>query len=241
MTLPTQPVAFQAPGQGPENASPQVESQQGAPVEGEQEQGKATPEYLTKEEFEARLEAALSDRFKRVQSFVDKSNDTVLKKVQADLQAITTAFDLQRKAGMAVTAEQENAAKQQVLMKALSEGGSVVEKPEPATAAGQPPAQGRPAPAEPAVDPITAEALNMMRTAGVEIEDGDPEIALIKQDSPYAFLKSIETAIAAKRERLNVPPENLIPGVGGGVKHANPNPIANVNNPDKLLKMAFGG
>jgi hypothetical protein len=52
-------------------------------------------------------------------------------------------------------------------------------------------------------DPVTAEGWRMMKEAGVEIDDADPEFSTIVNTTPYAWLKSIESAIEAKRQRLS--------------------------------------
>lgn len=226
MTEQTQPVAFQGPGQAPEIPSPQ-------PVEGEQ--GKATPEYVTKEEAQRLAKEAAAEALRQAQSLFDKGNDRTMKKVQADLQNLSKSLDLQRKAGIEVSPEQEETLRQRVISQVLS----APDQPEspPATQAAQ--AQ---APAKPAeeLDPINAEARKMEAAAGVVVAEDDPEFkTIIVNRSGYEFLKSVEAAIAAKKERLGMPPENAIPNLGGGTNNADPNPIKNITNPDKLIKMGY--
>jgi hypothetical protein len=84
--------------------------------------------------------------------------------------------------------------------------------PQPSTPNALPPAM---APEQPQTgqpeqppDPVTAEGWRMMQEAGIEIDDADPEFASIVNTTPYAWLRSIESAIAAKSRRTghNNPP-----------------------------------
>jgi hypothetical protein len=69
--------------------------------------------------------------------------------------------------------------------------------------AAKPPEQPQTGQQEQPPDPVTADAWRMMAEAGVEIDDQDPEYATIQSTSPYAFLRSIESAIEAKRQRIS--------------------------------------
>jgi hypothetical protein len=49
---------------------------------------------------------------------------------------------------------------------------------------------------------ITQDALNMMREAGVFVDEFDPEAKTIDFSSPYKFLQSMEKAIQSKQARI---------------------------------------
>lgn len=176
--------------------------------------------------------------FRRAQGLVEKTNSGVLKKVQENMAALEKSFKLQADAGFPVAPEQAERLKAQVLQQAFTE-------PEPAPPPAPAPAAQPGAPEAADLDPVNAEALSMMRLAGVTIEDSDPEAKLIDQASPYAFLKSVDKAIEAKRTRLGTAqqstpaaPAVLPTNLGGG---ALPNSIQSINDPTELLKMALSG
>ncbi len=235
----TPAVAFQGGGQPPVQTPP--------PAEPAKEPAQPEVLTLTKDEFENRLSAVKKEAedaaFKRAQSLIEKTNTTVLKKVQADLKNLQQSLELQRKAGIEISPQQEEALKTQVISKAFTEGDPLPEpepppqpaQPAPGQVPGQPPRPG----AEPELDPITAEAQRMMQEAGTTIDAGDPELALLNHSSPYQYLRSIEAAIAAKRQRLSSSktPTNL-----GGMGVHNPNRIQDIKDPHELFKLAgIGG
>jgi len=162
----------------------------------------AQPEVLTREEAQRMAKEAAEDAFRRAQSLFDKNNAKVIKKVQDDMAALVKSLELQRKAGIQISPEQESQLKQQVFQNAFAD-------PEPAA----PPEEadeeapltlpdGRQVPPE--VVAINREAVKMQQEAGFNIEQTDPEFALLNRNAPsgYLYLKSVEAAIAAKKERL---------------------------------------
>lgn len=182
--------------------------------------------------------------FRRAQGLVEKTNSGVLKKVQENMAALEKSFKLQADAGFPVAPEQAERLKAQVLQQAFTEP-EPAPPPAPAQAADAGPQRAPGAPEAADLDPVNAEALSMMRLAGVTIEDSDPEAKLIDQASPYAFLKSVDKAIEAKRTRLGTAqqstpaaPAVLPTNLGGG---ALPNSIQSINDPTELLKMALSG
>jgi hypothetical protein len=90
------------------------------------------------------------------------------------------------------------------------------------------------------LDPIVVDALRLMDEAGVQIEDTDPELSLIDQetDSPYKFLKSVEAAIAKKKERLQAKEVGAgLPTLGSG---GGPAGVDHTLTPHDLFKQAYG-
>lgn len=159
----------------------------------------AQPQYVTLEQATKLAQDAAEEAFRRAQSLYSKGQAGFEKRVQADLKNLEKALDLQKKAGVTITPEQENSMRQQVINQAFMEDGQNTGQPNQGTAPAQAP-EGEEVPN----NPIEATAWQMMRDAGIDIYDEDPEFALVDQETEnaYAFLKSIETAIEAKRQRL---------------------------------------
>jgi len=221
----TSSVTFQAGENLPESAST-----------GEQKQESATQEtYITREEAKAMADAAAETALRKAQSLFDKGRDGILKRVQADLQALEKGFDLQTKAGVPVTPEQRDAAKQKVIAAALTEAEpELPQKSETVQPSGTAPNP------EAGPDPITAEAWAMMKAADVTIEDTDPEMKLVDQSGTSAlkFLRSIEVAIEAKKARLATPVEARIPGPASGAAVQPASPYAGMT-PYELFAKAY--
>lgn len=185
-----------APGQGAANVPPE-------------QKGAVQPQYLTLEEARRMAEEAEEKAFRRAQGLIEKTNAGVVKKVQSDLKNLEQSIALQKKAGIEITADQEEKLKQQVFQRAFTE---VEESPAPAQTA---PAQAAPVQQPDNIDPITAEAVKMMQDAGVWIDDDDPETDVIDQSSIYAYLESVKKAIETKRQRIGTPAPARV--AGGGV------------------------
>lgn len=77
----------------------------------------------------------------------------------------------------------------------------------------------------PKVEPSAVEKLILKKfeKAGITIEDGDPELAQLKNIDPTDLddlKEKIDTAITAKRERLNAKTSNLSPDAAGRISAA---------------------
>lgn len=100
------------------------------------------------------------------------------------------------------------------------------------------------------IERVNLAAETMMIAADTQIQDNDPENAIIvaaENGSPKDYLIAVQKAIDAKQARLNVPPQAQpqpqpgaikSPGVVKGVPQSNP--IENVNDTNELWKMSFG-
>jgi hypothetical protein len=224
----TKSVAFQGAGQPPVTPSPVAEAVQG---------NVKVPEYITREEAQRMAQEASEAAFRKAQGLIDKGNAGTLKQVQGKLKALEDMFKLQEKVGMTVTPEQKDKMKNDVLMQAFTE----TPESTPIPAGNQPAQVGTQDEAE--QDPVTAEAWQMMKDAGITIEDNDPETKTLDQSSPYKFLKSIDAAIAAKKARITSNPQQTqavhTPTNLGASGLPNSNPIQNITDPRELLRMGL--
>lgn len=231
-----QPPAGQ-PGQPQQPQQPAGQGSQGQP-QPQPEAGTqpAQPEYITRQEA-ARLAAEAADTaFRRAQSLFDKGNE----KVRQRLGELESAWDMQAQAGAPVPEEVKMRLRQQVLTAPQAAPPTT----EQAAAQPQQPQSG-------GQDPITLSAWEMIRSAGIEIKDDDPEMQQIKtHGTPYEFLATVAQAIEAKRQRVastNSQPNGgqaqpqqpgRLPTAVGGQGSYNPNAIADITDPRELLKMA---
>jgi|GEM_PF-3973052 hypothetical protein len=196
------------------------------------------PKFITLEEAQKLANQAALDAeeraFRRAQGLVSKADNRITAKVQQDLAALQQMITLQKSAGIEVTPQQEAQLRNQIIANAYSQG----EQPPPNT---EPPATPKPAEQSEASDPITAEAWRLMQAAGIVINENDPEVGQLDQSSGYAFLRSIETAIESKRQRIASTPMQ-VPGrtpTGAGATGAHQaNPIQDVNDPEELFRIA---
>jgi len=146
------------------------------------------PKYITQEE----LLAHLSRYERNVQSIVDGGFSKVDKGVKQALQQVDQLVALAEKSGVALPQEKITAMK----LEALST------QPEANNQQQQqivPPPQSE--------DPVTYIARAMIREAGIDVTENDPEYRHINTTTrnPLVFLNSVEKAISTKLERLNNP------------------------------------
>ncbi len=168
----------------------------GQPQETPSDEGQETsqPEYLTRDEAERLAREAEERAFRRSQSLYDKGNQ----RVRERLDALDNYFDSQAEMGNEVPDDvkarmrqkEEEAARKE----AASETGPAQTQPAQAGA-------GAPDPKD-APDPTTQAAWQMMKDAGVWIEDSDPETETLDMSSEGNFLRSMSKAIEAKQARL---------------------------------------
>lgn len=215
------PVTFQ--GQQQPQAGQPAAAPQPAASQPEQPQGTATePQYVTLEDANRIAKAAADEAFRKAQSLFDKGNGKVRERLNQFEQAM---------AGVQLPPEQREQLRQQVINQALSDPAA----PESPAPAAPPAAQPTAQPGQEPPDAITAEAWKMMQEAGVTIEDEDPEVSSIDRSSPYKFLRSIEQAIEAKRQRI----QPRTPTNAGGMGVHNPNPISDIRDPRELIAMGL--
>lgn len=206
-----------------------------------QPQGGATQEQV--KDFVTKAEL---DEFRRsLQSSTDKSIAAVKREVANQIKQIEQAY---ASAGIEITDEAKAKIKQKAIENVLLSPDDEKQSPAPSTE--NAPGQARPAETQERMDPVTAEAHSYLQAAGVSIDESDPEYKLIEQTSPGKFLRSVQAAINAKRERIGEPlfdfdemkPAGTTPRLPtniGGKGTYNANRIADIKDPEQLLSMAF--
>jgi hypothetical protein len=213
-TQPANPLAYQGPGdgqpQGPE-ASPQAQ-----PVE-QQPQGNAPAgEVLTPAQLAALLEENNKKLISTMQSMVAKSENRISKKALEKITALESAWQTQASLGQPVDPAVQEQVKQKIILDDLANSGKAPpEQPAEAPGQGQGQAQQQAGPA----NWVAVEAQRLVTDVG-GLTDDDPEAELVKTNAPTAldFLKSVEAAAAAKRERLASQnnPQTRMPSTAGG-------------------------
>jgi hypothetical protein len=187
---------------------------------------------LSRSELDALLKQTEDRAFSRAQGLYEKGRSNFEQKVQADLAALKQSVDLAKASGVTFTPEQEQAMKTQAIARAYE---NAPQGTQPGQVA-QPPVEY---PEE--VDPVTAQAWDMMEEFGVIIDEHDPEFSLLDQsDDPIAFLASIKPACQAKAKRLaggetQAPPPHTPTNVGGGGTIAN-DWQGKLHDPDEIWK-----
>lgn len=171
----------------------------GKPSGKTEETNAAQQEVLTLNQVQRMVKEAEENVFRRAQGLIDKVDTRITKEVRNKLKGLDATLKVQRDAGIQITAEQEQALKNRII-----QDGLTAEQQDPETLS-PPNLQQEPA-QEPEgdmdIDPITAEAWNMMDEANTPIEKDDPEFSMIVTDgTAFAFLKSVQEAIQAKKDR----------------------------------------
>lgn len=189
---------------------------QGKPSSGEGDA--VTEQYVTRQQAQELAQQAAEEAYRKAQALIDKGASRLTKQVQERLASLENSWKLQADMGAPVAPETQERLRQRVIQDAFT-------AQEQAGAVGS--GSQAQAPGLEGMDPITAEAYQMMQQAGVMIEQGDPEAAQIDQSSPFKFLRSVEAAIAAKKarteQRAQVEPQGRIPGMTASTNAAGAN------------------
>lgn len=181
----------------------------------EPEQG-TEPKYLTRKEAQRLRQEITDEVLRQTQSLTDKAASRIDKKLQDELKKIGDVIKLQRQAGIDITPEQERAMRQTAYDTVFSQ----LSESEP----DHPPAQKTPS-VPPGEDDrairAVAAAMNELtddiyKEVGVMVEQNDPEVELIDQSSPSAFLKSLRKAAEKKAQRIATPAEARITSLAKG-------------------------
>jgi len=89
----------------------------------------------------------------------------------------------------------------ETILKKIQERQEAKPDPSPDTSKGTP---AQATQGEQVIDPVTADGWQMMKDAGVQINEHDPEAQLLSQArTPREYFTAIETAIEAKRQRTS--------------------------------------
>jgi hypothetical protein len=149
-------------------------------------------EFLTRAEAEAMIALGKQEAIAAAYTRVDQSE----KRAKTAVQEVRKAVEVSNAAGHQIAPEVAKQMEQTAVQKAMTE-------PEPAPAGQAPQAepQGQ-------VDP---NILEIQKDKGIELFDGDPELALIdRTKSQLKFYKSVEAACEAKKARLASAPKEPI-------------------------------
>lgn len=194
------------PGQGAGVVPAEQSGLQPAGQQGQQPaQGTQAQQYVTADQFDAFQKKVLGT----VQSMVNKGEN----RIATRMQEFEKSMQVMKAAGQQFTPEQEQALRSKVFTAAVSETPSE-QQPTTQAAPVQVPQQG-----QQAADPIQASAQQIQQTNGVTLVDGDPELANIVLDKgPWEYLKSIEAACLAKKQRTasTTNPQPEAPGLPAG-------------------------
>jgi len=188
----TVPTPGQAAGTAPGSAPVPEQSVTTPAGEGTETPGQegAEGKFITREEA-AKLR---EDILNQARSYSDKGRV----RVERAVEAVTYSVANLRALGQEITPDQEKAFQDAAVRKAMTE-------PEPVPAGQQPPQ------AEPQ-GPIDPEILAIQKDTGIELYDGDPELAAIDRSrGRRKFYQSIESACSAKKTRLASPTEPIQP------------------------------
>jgi len=171
--------------------------------------------YLTREEAQRLFEEQKNEVLKQTQSLTDKASSRLDKKLRDELKKINDVIDLQKKAGIPITPEQERALRQEVYDSTIKQFG---EEEEPSDKTAQPnipqdPQQAAQMAAAAVIDSLVKD---VYKEAGVTVMEDDPEAELIDRSSPTAFLTSIRQAAEKKKQRIQTAPEARITTLGKG-------------------------
>jgi hypothetical protein len=188
-------------------------AQEQAVTSGNDGQGK-TPEYITREEAQRLAEAAAEAAFRKAQGLNDKNAARINARMDEMLKSYTAIT------GKAPSQDEQARARAEAERQVTSQ-------PIPTPALNE--------------EQVNAKAAELYRTAGVSVDEDDPEAKTVDMSSPEKFLITLQAALDAKRARVQAPTRNPVTaapilGTGGGAS----NPIRNINDPTELLKIGFG-
>ena len=189
-------------------------------------------DYITRADFERELKRVREDASRIAQSFADKTDSRLTKRMQ-ELNDRRKELESQ---GQPVSDEAFNRLVEEERLREIALGDVL-------------PAQGgRYELTEDDVKEVNQKVAKIWEEAGVEIEENDPEAEHLNYDTPETFLATAKIAAQIKAERVNgqtetqseettASPAARIPTLGGQQKASNP--IANITDPNELLRMAW--
>lgn len=193
-------------GQGGSQPTEPTPSQQEGTVTEDQQ-----PKYITEEALNERLEAIQ----RQVQSSRDSALSTFDKRIKAKIENVERDIKAWREQGVNISPEQE----QQRRLNALQE--AILENPDASMTSNQQADARQAGGNEDIVREVNARAYQISQQAGIELQEGDPELLLLDQSSPEAYLSSFRNALYQKRLRSSgsaKPPEARIPSMGQATK-----------------------
>jgi len=223
------PVSFtggQAGNEPPADPNKQIDNAQN-----QSSNQSGTSEFVTKADYERDFGQFKKDAQSWIKSMADGAENRVQQQVQERFAKIEEQRQLLAGAGVQVTEQQLDQARQQAVQEILNNqsgsgvNGNVQLTPEQA-------AEAR------VVDDVLK---RMYQEYGFELYPSDPEMQGVGAiDSAYEFINMVKTNLDKKKERLSAENRNAalnrLPGVGGG-PGGQTNPIADITDPMTLLNM----
>ena len=185
-------------------------------VENVEQQEETASEYLTRDEAQRLMDSVKEDVLRQTQSLTDKTASRIDKKLQDELKKINEVITLQRKAGIDITPDQERAMRQTAYDNVFSQLSE--NDPEHPTGV-----QPQPAGEKDQVMQATAMLMNRLtdgvyKDVGTVLMEGDPEVGLIDNSTPEAYLKTLRKAAEKKAQRVSTPAEARITSLAKGTQ-----------------------
>jgi len=159
------------------------------------EANNAQPETpMTRDEIKKIVEEVSAKQFQALQSMQSKQEERLKREVSKRLEAL-------QESGIQITPEQAKKV-QEATIKQFKESDGDGQRQD-----AQPAYQNQPGDNQPPMDPVSQAAYEIMKEENVFINEGDPELAIIDRQttSRKLFLRSVDKAIEAKKERLSRP------------------------------------
>ena len=196
-------------GEGEGGSSQPSEETPLQPVEEAEKEGQ--PQYVTEDALNKRL-----DEFERkVQSSRDSALSTFDKRIKQKIDTVEKDIKDWRDQGVKITPQQE----EQRRLNAIRE--AMLEEPDADTSSNVPDEANKSMPGEDVIKEINARAYQISQQTGIALEEGDPELMLLDQSSPDAFIGSFRNALYQKKLRTGengTQPETRIPSMGQQTK-----------------------
>lgn len=201
-------------GDGGQDVSQDV-SQEAAGAEQEQS---TEQQYLTRQEAQRLFQEQKDEFLRTAQSLTDKASSRLDKKFRDEIKLVNGAIELQKKAGIPITPEQERAMRQMAYDSAIDQVAK--EEDDPAVTVQKPKLPEDPQQVMQMAGAAVVDGMlqDIYKTAGVTLMDNDPEADLIDKSNPMAFLKSVEAAVEKKKQRVQTAPETRITSLGKGTQ-----------------------
>jgi hypothetical protein len=160
---------------------------------------------LTRKEVAEMIDSLASKQFRALQSMQASHDAETQKEIKSQLETL-------RKAGVEVTPQQA-----EIIQNSIKERMTQDDNVEPQNAPQATPQQAQ---AETQQNPVVSAAMKIMDKYGVKLEQGDPELAMVNNQTqdPGEFLASVVDAVLAKRDRTgqeNAPKNGKVPAIAG--------------------------
>lgn len=158
-----------------------------------EESGQGTqPQFVTAEILDQRL----TEFERKIQSSRDSALSTFDKRVRNKIEQVEKDIEAWRKAGVNITPEQEQQRRIDAMQQAM------LENPDANSSSSQSAQAMQDKDLERITNEVNARAKQYMDQVGITFEENDPELMLLDQSSPEAYLSSLRMALYQKRMRI---------------------------------------